>query len=396
MSPTMMQETSSERIREYLRRLTPQARSSLLTEIERMQLYGEDISGAALILAELRAEFRKGNETNNRIGNPSRYFFQPIEVLFVDRPPERTNAGQISRGSLSPIWEWINHELLRTMARDYCETVKEALVAGHSQKASQLAASFQSKVVTSLQGALASEEGVKSAQVGLGQYTSSRASMNDLRKVLAALRIRDAITAFSASLPPSIDHFGGDALAKVQALLDGFVAKHPEGLAFALTIVMRRLKRPCELAQLAIQASFSRTADHIAETRYAPAVSMVLDHLDERYWVLKQALKNSRVETAKEILTNIYDIEDKLREWISGLDKSDWGKRLDDFMNHLGADLEAEYHTLPDGTHHVLASLAHRRHSGLLHYLSQKGRDALAGGAAYYEKLIGSDHKEAS
>jgi hypothetical protein len=393
----MTQETSVDHIREYLQRLTPQARSSLLTEIERMQLYGEDISGAALILAELRAEFRKGGETNNRIGNPSRHFFQPIEALFVDRPPERTNAGQISRGSLSPIWEWINHELLPTMARDYCETMKEALVAGHSQKASQLAARFQSKVVTSLQGALASEEGVKSAQAGLGQYTSFRASMNDLRKVLAAMRIRDSIVAFSASLPSSIDHFGGEELAKVQALLDGFVAKHPEGLAFALTIVMRRLKRPCELAQLAIQASFSRTADHIAETRYAPAVSMVLDHLDERYWTLKQALKNSRVETAKEILTNIYDIEDKLREWISGFDKSDWGKRLDDFMNHLGADLEAEYHTLPDGTHHVLEGLTYRhRHAGLLHYLSQKGRDALAGGAAYYEKLIGSDHKEAS
>jgi hypothetical protein len=398
----MTQETSVDHIREYLQRLTPQARSSLLTEIERMQLYGEDISGAALILAELRAEFRKGGETNNRIGNPSRYFFQPIEALFVDRPPERTNAGQISRGSLSPIWEWINHELLPTMARDYCEAMKEALVAGHSQKASQLAARFQSKVVTSLQGALASEEGVKSAQAGLAQYTSSRASMNDLRKVLAALRISDAIIAFSASLPPSIDHFGGEALAKIQALLDGFVAKHPEGLAFALTIVMRRLKRPCELAQLAIQASFSRTADHIAETRYAPAVSMVLDHLDERHGILKQALKSNRVETAKEILSDIYDIEYQLHEGIARLDKSDWGKRLDDLMAALAVELNGEYQTVTgdihgNDIHHVLEGIERRRPGvGLLHSLWWKGRDALAGGAAYYEKLIGSDHKEAS
>jgi hypothetical protein len=105
----MTQATSLDRIREYLARLTPQARSNLLADIERMQLYGDDISGSALILAELRAEFRKSGESSSRLGNPSRHFFKPMEALFVDRPPERANAGQISRGSLSPIWEWINH-----------------------------------------------------------------------------------------------------------------------------------------------------------------------------------------------------------------------------------------------------------------------------------------------
>src|SRR5579859_3934127 len=125
----MTQEKSAERIREYLARLSPQARSSLLTEIERMQLYGEDISGSALILAELRAEFRRSGENSNRLGNASRHFFKPLEALFVDRPPERANAGQISRGSLSPIWDWINHDLLPAMAREYGDTIKDALVA---------------------------------------------------------------------------------------------------------------------------------------------------------------------------------------------------------------------------------------------------------------------------
>jgi hypothetical protein len=375
----MTQETSVDRIREFLGRLTRQARSSLLTEIERKQLYGEDISGSALILAELRAEFRCGGEPNNRIGNPSRHFFKPIEALFVDRSPERTNSGQISRGSLSPIWEWINHLFLPAMAREYCDTMKAAVVSGHSQQASHIAAGFQSKVVKSLEATLASEEGIKSAQIGLGQYTSSRGAIDDLRKVLAALQVRDAAAALSAGLPPKIDHFEGEALTKVQALLDAFVAKHPEGLPFGLTIVMKRLKQPWQLAQLAIHASRSRAADHIAATRYAPAVSMVLDHLDEQHLILKQALKSSRVEAAKEILTNIYDIEDQLRDRISRLDKSDWGKRLDDFMAALAVDLEAEFRTLPRDTHHVLEALAHRRQTGLLHYLSRKGRDALAG-----------------
>ena len=394
---------SVDRIREYLAGLTPLARSSLLTEIERMQLYGEDVSGAALILEQLRAEFRKGGETNHRVGNPSRHFFKPIEALFVDCPPERANAGQISRGSLSPIWEWINHELLPAMARDYCQAMKPALVAGHSQEVSQIAAGFQSKVVKSLQGALSSEEGLKSAQSGLGKYTCSRASISDLKKIAAALQMREAIAAFSQALPPKIDDFEGEPLTKVLALLDAFGAKHPETVPFALTIVMKRLNRPWQIALVALQASHSRVAEDIARTRYALGISMVLDHLDDRRWALKQALKHSRIEAAKEILTDIYDIEYQLRDRIARLDQSDWGRRLHDFMAALAQDLVAEYQTLPgDGDphgdlHHILEGIE-RRHptAGLLHSLWWKGRDALAGGASYCQKLVGADHKQAS
>lgn len=392
---TAAQPASADRIRDYLVRLSAQARSNLLTEIERLQLYGEDISPFASILAELRAEFRKDGESSHRIGNPPRYFFQPIEGLFVDRSPERANKGQISRGSLSAIWDWINHELLPTMARDYCDTITNALVAGQSQKASQLAAGFQSKVVKSLQATLASEMGVQSAQAGLGQYTSSHACISDLRKMLGALQIREAITALETALPPKIDHLEGDALMKVQGLLDGFVAKHPQGLAFGLTIAMKHLAHPWQIVLLAVQASHSRSAEDIAATRYGVAVSMVLDHLEDRHMILRQALKASRVEAAKGILSGIYEIEHQLRNRIARFEESAWGKRLDEFMNSLAAELEAEIHTLPDGTRHVLGAFSHRRHGGLLHFLAQKGRDALAGGSAYYEKLVGTEHKQA-
>jgi hypothetical protein len=62
-----------DRIREYLRRLTSHARSNLRVNIERMQLHGEDISGSAIVLAELRAEFRNSGQSSHRAGNPSRY-----------------------------------------------------------------------------------------------------------------------------------------------------------------------------------------------------------------------------------------------------------------------------------------------------------------------------------
>ena len=380
---TTAQADPASRAREYLSRLTPLARSSLLAEIERMQLYGEDVSAFAPILAALRAEFRKSGEASHRVGNPSRYFFKPLEVLFVDRPPEKAGQGQISRGSLSAIWEWINHKMLPAMARDYSEAMTNVLVGGRSQEASQIANGFQTKVVKSLEGMLGSGDGEKAVEHGLAQYTTSRTCMNDLRKIFAALQARDQLVAFGAALPPKIDHFDGEAVAKVQALLDAVVAKHSQGLPFALTIVMKRLTHPWQLIHLAIQSSHSRAAEDVAASRYALAVSMVLDHLDDRRWLLGQAIKTNRIESAKEILIDIYDIEYQLHDWIARLDQSCWGRRLEEFMAALAVDLDAEYHTIPGDIHgdlhHVLEGIERRRPgAGLLHHLWLKGRDALA------------------
>jgi hypothetical protein len=371
-------EPTADLVREYLGRLTSQARSRLLVEIERIQLYGEDIPASALILAQLRAEFRKAGEPGDRIGNPSRYFFKPIEELFVDRSPERANSGEISRGSLSAIWEWINHVLLPTMARDYCDKIKHAIAINDPRQATQIAAGFQSKVVKCLEGFIGSDEGAEAARSGLGQYISSRASLDDLRKILAALRVRDAIVAFNNALPPKLDKFQGQSLAKARALLDAFAAKHPEAMPFALTILAKRLKTPWQLIHLATEVARSKSAQDIAATRYAITVSMVLDHLDDRRMTFNHALKSRRVGISKDILTGIYDIEHELRARIERLGETDWGRRLDDAMAAVASDLKNELQSLPEDTRHVLASLSlHRHHSAkrLLTSLVQKGRD---------------------
>ena len=110
---------TADRIEDYLQRLTPLTRSNLLTELERLEVCGTEMPGAAAILEKLRAEFRKDGRTCDRVASPSRYFFAPLEPLLVDGAPEHANSGRILRGSLAPIWEWISRDLLPTMARDY-------------------------------------------------------------------------------------------------------------------------------------------------------------------------------------------------------------------------------------------------------------------------------------
>src|SRR5207302_6429528 len=101
--------------------------------------------------AKLRAEFRKDGSSQGRAGDPARYFFGPLEPVLVNSAPEHENSGRIPRGSLSPIWEWINRDLLPTMARDYVEEINKLTAADKQKELRKAAATFQTKVMKYLE-----------------------------------------------------------------------------------------------------------------------------------------------------------------------------------------------------------------------------------------------------
>src|SRR5271165_5421991 len=193
-----------ERLQNYLRQLTQQTRSRLLVEVERLQLCGEELPGSDVILANLHAEFRKDGKPPDSAGNAQRYFFEPLEPLLINSAPERANSGQISRGSLVVIWEWIRLTLLPTMANEYSDRIRRALATDKPREARQAAVAFQTKIATYLSSTLASPEGAEQARAGLALYTSSRATFDDLVKILSVLRARDALAAFYDALAPRI------------------------------------------------------------------------------------------------------------------------------------------------------------------------------------------------
>jgi hypothetical protein len=386
--------TLADRIQEFLQRLTPMTRGNLLTELERLEICGDEMPGSAEILAKLRAEFRSDGSAQNR--NPSRYFFAPLEPVLVDSAPEHTNCGRVQRGSLATIWEWINRDLLPTMARDYVKKVEESIATDNPREARQVASTFQTKVSKYLENTLGSPEGAKQIRAKLATYTASHAAYDDLTKILCVLRARDALAKLNEALPASISKFDDTRVAKITVLLDELRKKHADAVPFGLTMVAERLKTPWQLIRLATKAAATKNAADIAATPYAIAVSMVLDRLDDKRVALRFALKTERVFVAKQILTEIYDMEYALQVRIDLLDQSDWGARLRDLMSAIAALVEAEVNRFPDEIDHILGSSSLRSHqslAGRLTYLAWKGRDALGEGAAYCRKLIGQPER---
>jgi hypothetical protein len=370
----------ADRIQEFLQRLTPLTRNCLLTELERLETSEGEMPGTGEILARLRAEFRKDASTQNRVGMPSRYFFAPLEPLLVN-------------GSLAAIWEWISRDLLRTMASDYIKKVDELTLANNQKQAVRVAVTFQIKVVKSLENILGSPEGAEQTRKKLAAYTASRSAYDDLTKMQAVLRERDALAKFDEALPAAIQKLDDARIAKITALLDAFGKKHADVVPFALALVAKRLKTPWQLARLATKAAASKSAADVAATPYAITVSMVLDRLEDSRATLRVALRHNRVLVAKQILTEIYDTEYALQVRIDQLDQSDWGIRLEALMASIATLVEAEVARFPENVGHVLGSRRLRSHdslAGRLTYLAYKGRDAVSGGGALLKKLTGA------
>src|ERR1700676_1598530 len=100
----------ADRIQEFLQRLTPLTRGNLLTELERLEVCGSEMTGIAGLLDKLRAEFRKDGSGKTPLSKNSRYFFAPLQPLLGDAAPEHPNSGRIQGGSLCPFREWISRD----------------------------------------------------------------------------------------------------------------------------------------------------------------------------------------------------------------------------------------------------------------------------------------------
>jgi hypothetical protein len=376
-----------DRIWEFLQRLSPLTRSCLLTELERLEMCGVDMPGSADLQARLRAELRPAGP--KEAPTPSKFFFAPLEPLLVAGAPEHANTGRIAQSSITPIWEWINRDLLPIMARDYEDQMKGLIASNKAKDAQQAASVFQTKVAKSLEGNLASPDGAERARAKLAAYTASPSVYADLVKIMGALRAREALAGFRKALPEkAILKFDDAQVDKITALLDAFRKKEPDAVPFALALVAGRLKAPRELMRLATKAAPSRRAADIAAMPYAITVSMVLDQIDDKRIALRVALKKNRIVAARDILADIDITEAALQSAIRELAASEWGARMRDIRAAIVADVEVEVSRFPGNLGHIL-EMRNGRGNGLLAGLVCKGRDAISDSAAFCKRLIG-------
>src|SRR4051812_23315011 len=346
----------SEKLRQYLLELKPQARVLLASELERALLQGEAPPGASVILEQLRKTARQEGHKLPRIGNAQRLFFAPIEPFLVNDVPERKHIGRIARASLDPIWKWVCRDLMLREARTYTDHVDLLLAANEKNGAEQVARAFQDLVEQRLRECLAIIKRDEKASKRIAGQIGTRHAVDEMRELAAILRARDALGVVGSRLPASISNLGGEQLQNVWALLDSPIGRHRDVFLYALLVVMSRLGSPWQLIRLAIHAAASDSAEHIAATPFGVAIDVVLGDLDRIIPNLREAVKTADSEDVGRLLKDFHDAARALHTEIALPAESSWGRQLAGARAEAADLLDGEMRDLPAQVRRLLRS----------------------------------------
>jgi hypothetical protein len=357
-----------ERLRQYLRELSPPARSLLIGELERSLLGGEEVAGTDLVLHELRRVVREQREGAPRIGNSARLFFKPLEPFLVDDRGDHKHPGRIARCALEMLWTWIRRDLLPEDAKILAEEVSDALFTGDEPKAEHITRAFQDHAVAALEASFesaASDEQIRRHM--LAQVGTQRPS-EDATTLICVLKGRDALATLAAHLPLRIGNLANGLLDECKALIESTAGRDGDLFLYALLVVMSRLAAPWQLIRLGTKAAGSDTAARVAETQYGVAVSIVLAELERMVGELRNDLRSGRGVAVGALLKTIHDSARGLRTELDLPVDSTWGRALAAQRAQVADLLRSEIESMPGRVHRLLRprpSTEIRPHSAL-------------------------------
>ena len=317
-----------ERLRTYLRELSPPARALLIGEFERSLLRGDEASGVDLVLQELRRIMRDQREGVPRVGHCACLFFKPLEPYLVDDRADHTHPGRIARRSLDMLWTWVRRDLLPEEAKALTDDVSEALLAGDEEKADRIVRAFQDRAAAAIAATL-SESGNddKVRRRVLAQIGTPRA-MEDAAALKCVLGGRDRLQTLAARLPLRISNLANDSLDEYKSLIEKTSARDGSLFLFALLTVMGRLAAPWQVIRFGVKAAGSDTAARVAETHYGVAVTIVLAELERMVGELREDLRNGGGVAVGALLKSIHDAARGLRTELDMPVDSTWSRTL--------------------------------------------------------------------
>jgi hypothetical protein len=347
-------ETTVERLRQFLRELSPGARSQLIGELERSLLRGEGVAGADLVLQELRRIIREQRDGAASIENSARVLFEPLEPFLVDDSGDHKHPGRVARSSLEALWNWVRRDLLPEDADALAEELGEAMQAGDQPRTERLARIFQDRVAAAIEANFsAAEEDERIRRRTLQQIGTPRAG-EELAALKCALKGRDVLAALSARLPLQIGNLANDQLEECRTLIESAAARDGELFLYALLTVMNRMTAPWQLIRLGVKAAGSDTAARVAETHYGVAVNIVLAELERMTTELRDDLRSGQGVAVGALLKTIHDSARGLRSELALPVDSTWGRALAAQRTQISDLLRAEIESMPSRVRHLL------------------------------------------
>ncbi|HLZ04706.1 MAG TPA: hypothetical protein VKR55_21480 [Bradyrhizobium sp.] len=346
-----MDQTSIERLREYLGQLPPRSQALLMREFERAIERGQDTAVAALVLGQLRKVVRRIEDdapSPPRSEDVARYLFQPIEPFLVDNNvPMR--PGQIRRTSLQPLWQW----LMRTGAPAQVEEFEAALMkVGEDAEPPEAALRTLQLAVADAIFQITSPSGGDNpralARIGPPNV------IEDLLPIGSVLQARDALDALAGRLPMSLRVFGDSQIASACEALNVPTLQTPQLLPFALSLLGQRLTQPWQIIRIAIRMAASDDEIRVAATPYAMAVTIALHDLFCLVVTLRTDIRRGQFASVPDHLKALHDGVRGLRTELDLRQDSTWGRQLASIRAEISDTLQSEIDSVPGRVRRIL------------------------------------------
>jgi hypothetical protein len=351
-----MSQTSTERLRDYLAQLPPQAQALLMREFERAIERGEDAIVAGFVLEQLRKVVRgTEQEARPRTDDPARLLFRPLEPFLIEgKVPAR--PGQIRRASLPLIWEWLNRDGAPDQAREFAAALPRIREAGTTADLEAAIRKFQLAAADAIVSIVTPMPG------GDHQRALARIGppdvIEDMLPTGSVLAADEALDTLNSRLPSYLRLFAESQVASVGASLNVPLLQTPQLLPFALSLVMQRLTAPWQIIRLAIKMATSDDEFRVAATPYGVAVTMALHDLALLAASLRTDIKRGQFDNVAEHLKILHDGVRGLRTELDLRNDSVWGKQLTSIRAEISNALQSEIDSVPGRVRRLLRQRA--------------------------------------
>ncbi len=353
-----MSQRSTERLRDYLAELPPQAQALLMREFERAVERGEDVAVANLVLEQLRKVvrgFEEDEEARPRTDDPARLLFRPIEPFLVEGNfPVR--PGQIRRASLLPVWQWLARDGAPDAARAFETALAEIRQSGSTAGLEGETRKFQIAVAEAIVKAATPMPG-DDRQRALARIGPSNV-VEDLLSIGTVLRAREALDTLGSRLPGQIRIFADSQIASVSSALNVPPLQTPQMLPFALSLIMLRLAAPWQIIRIAIKMAASDDEIRVAATPYGIAVTIALHDLSFLAACLRTDIRRGQFDNVGEQLKSLHDGVRGLRTELDLRQDSSWGRQLAAIRSDISNSLQSEIDSVPGRVRRILRQRA--------------------------------------
>lgn len=340
-------ERSIERLKAYLAQLPPKSQALLMREFEKAVQNGNDVQIASLVLEQLRQLVRAADvNERQRSVEPSRLFFRVTEPFLVD-DRENLSPGQIRRGSLAQIWNWLSRDAIADAITEFDEHVAEA-----GTPSDTALRKVQMAAVAAIEQ-VASSAARDSDQRGLSRIGGTRV-IEDLRSVGVVLRNREALEAFSARIAGNVRNLADAQMVSVQEALNIPSLQTPQCLPFTLALLRQKMAAPWQIIRLAVAMAGSDDETRVASTPYGVAVTMAINETSDHVAALREDIARGRLESLSHRLKVVHDSLRGLRTELDVRNESAWGKRLSAIRAETSNVLKSEIEVVPGRVRRLL------------------------------------------